>query len=75
MKPKLTLPGTKRLKLKCGKLLSSFAFKFNLRQYVKEEDEDVAPAMATFAGAARGALGALLQLQAGPHTAPFVSSS
>ena len=31
---------------------------------LKEEDEDVAPAMATFAGAARGALGALLELQA-----------
>jgi len=33
MKPKLKPPGIKRLKLKCDKLLSSFAFKFNLRRY------------------------------------------
>jgi hypothetical protein len=28
-------PGTKHLKLKCDILLSSFAFKFNLRRYTK----------------------------------------
>jgi hypothetical protein len=33
IKPTLKAPGTKRLKLKCHKLLSSFAFKFNLRRY------------------------------------------
>jgi len=33
MKPTRKAPGTKRLKLKYGKLLSSFAFKFNLRRY------------------------------------------
>ena len=31
--PKLKQPGIKRLKLKCDELLSSFAFKFNLRRY------------------------------------------
>jgi len=33
MKPKLKLPGTQRLKLKCDILLSTSAFKFNLRRY------------------------------------------
>ena len=33
--PTLKPPGTKRLKLKCEKLLSTFAFKFNLRRYNK----------------------------------------
>jgi hypothetical protein len=35
MKPKLKLPGTKRLKLECDGLLSDFGFKFNLRRYTK----------------------------------------
>jgi hypothetical protein len=33
MKPELKPPGTKRLKLKCDILLSTSAFKFNLRRY------------------------------------------
>ena len=33
IKPALKAHGTKRLKLKCDKLLSSFTFKFNLRRY------------------------------------------
>jgi len=33
IKPTLKTPGPMRLKLKCGKLLSSFAFKSNLRRY------------------------------------------
>ena len=33
IKPKLKLPGTKRLKLKCEGPLSICAFKFNLRRY------------------------------------------
>ena len=36
MKPTLKAPGTKRLKLKYDNLLSSFAFKFNLRRYTKD---------------------------------------
>ena len=34
IKAKLKQPGTKRLKLKYGKPISRFAFKFNLRQYI-----------------------------------------
>ena len=33
IKPKLKPPGSKRLKLKCHTLLSTFAFKVNLRRY------------------------------------------
>jgi len=33
MKPKLKLPGTKLLKLRCDILASNSAFKFNLRRY------------------------------------------
>jgi len=33
IKPKVKPPGTKRLKLKCDVLLSTSAFKFNLRRY------------------------------------------
>ena len=33
IKPTLTAPGTKRLKLQYDSLLSNFAFKFNLRRY------------------------------------------
>ena len=38
MRPVLKAPGTKRLKLKCYKQLSSFAFSFNLRRYKKAVD-------------------------------------
>jgi hypothetical protein len=34
-KPTLKAPGTKRLKLKHDRLVSSFAFKFKLRRYMK----------------------------------------
>ena len=33
IKPTLKPPGTKRLKLKCDELRSSFGFKFNVRRY------------------------------------------
>jgi hypothetical protein len=36
MQPKVKPPGTKRLKQKSDKLLSSFAFKIDLRRYMKE---------------------------------------
>jgi hypothetical protein len=36
MKSMLKAPGTKRLKLTCDGLLSSFAFKFKLRRYTQE---------------------------------------
>jgi len=35
MKPVLKPPGTKRLNLKCDKLHSTSAFKFNLRRYTE----------------------------------------
>ena len=35
IKPKLKPPGNKRLKLNCDVLLSTYAFKFNLRRYNK----------------------------------------
>jgi len=37
IKPKLKLPGTKRLKLKCDEALSNFAFKIKLHRYIKEQ--------------------------------------
>jgi hypothetical protein len=37
MEPTLKPPGTKRLKLKCDVLLSTFAFKSNLRRYTEED--------------------------------------
>jgi hypothetical protein len=35
IKPTLKPPGSKRLNLKCADLVSSFAFNFNLRRYIK----------------------------------------
>ena len=40
--PRLKPPGTKRLKLKCDIVLSSFAFKFNLRRYNSANGDVVA---------------------------------
>jgi len=36
IKPTLKAPGTKRLKVKCCIMLSTFAFKFNLHRYIME---------------------------------------
>ena len=38
MKAMLKAPGTKRLKLTHDKLLSSFAFNFNLRRYIQSTE-------------------------------------
>ena len=38
IKPKLKPPGSKRLKLKCDVLLSSFAFKITLCRYIEEKE-------------------------------------
>ena len=40
IKPTLKVPGTKRLKLLYDKLVSSFAFKFDLRRYNKAHCRD-----------------------------------
>ena len=42
IKPKSKPPGTKRLKLKCDILLSTSAFKFNLRRYNLENEMEKA---------------------------------
>jgi len=42
MKSKLIAPGTERLKLKLGYLLSNLGFNFNLRRYTPEELQEVA---------------------------------
>jgi len=39
IKPALTAPGTKLLKLNHDEVLSSFAFSFNMRRYSKEQVE------------------------------------
>ena len=36
IRPTLKAPGTKRFKLDCDELLSTFALKFNLRRYSQE---------------------------------------
>ena len=59
IEPTLKPPGTKRLKLKYEKLVSSFGFNFNLRRYTKEllaaagdgKGEEEAAASALLAGA------------------------
>ena len=45
IKTRLKLPGTKHLKLKCDEPLSNFAFKFNLRRYIKDIRARIAPAI------------------------------
>ena len=37
MQPKLKAPGTRRLTLNCDEPLSSFAFKFKSRRYIKDK--------------------------------------
>ena len=78
MKPKLKPTGTKRLKLNCDKLLSTSAFKINLRRYSEASASagpagagPVAAAAAAGAGAGAGAgtgAGAVVVAVAGPGT-------
>jgi hypothetical protein len=60
MKPKLKPPGTKRLKVKRDMLLSTSAFKFNLRRYTKAAEAGLPKAMF--------ALGCCLDQGEGTHT-------
>jgi hypothetical protein len=48
IKPMLIAPGTQRLNLKHDKLLSSFAFKSNLRSYSEAHDPDDAVEAAAY---------------------------
>ena len=44
IKPTLKAPGTMRLKLNCNKLLSCFAFDYNLRRHREAEAEEASGA-------------------------------
>jgi len=46
IKPMLKAPGTKRLKLTHYELLSSFAFRINLRRYTEEAAVEIAKKLA-----------------------------
>jgi hypothetical protein len=46
IKAKLKAPGSKRLKLRCAEPVSNFAFKFNLRRYIKISEQKQEPAAA-----------------------------
>jgi hypothetical protein len=50
MKPTLKAPGTKCLTLKCGDLLSTFAFTFSLRRYTEVAREVALGAPVNFGG-------------------------
>jgi hypothetical protein len=77
MKLQLKPPGTQRLKLTCDILLSTCAFKFNLRHYILASHEGntlrrFGPRAATKAPSA----GYMRQwLKARAHTRPLISSS
>jgi hypothetical protein len=70
MKPKLKPPGNNRLTVKCDMLLSNFAFKFNLRRYIKARRIGgvYLPNTRWFEGEEGGGL------TAGAYTRPLLSS-
>jgi len=71
MKPKLKPPGTKRLKLKCDVLLSTLAFKINLRRYMEDRRIRDADEGVTREAAERNAG----TLGAGAYPRPLLSST
>ena len=62
-KPKLKPPGTKRLKVNCDVLLSTSAFKFNLRRYKEEMLEADQEALRREREGVRATLGRAVQIQ------------
>jgi hypothetical protein len=71
IKPTLKTPGTKRLTLKYNRLLSillqfcfNFAFKFNLRRYMKVERESATSERAAIAEGIAAAEAAVTELEA-----------
>ena len=72
IKPKLKPPGTKRLKLQCDIMLSTSAFKFNLRLYTEAPDADFDFSAAydpvTFSGARHGRTWQILPRTRGLHS-------
>jgi hypothetical protein len=69
MNPTFKPPGTKRLKLKCDILVSTFRFKFNLRHY---NPEDIVKAMYD---SNHTAPSYAERLAAGAYTPPLFSST
>jgi hypothetical protein len=67
-KPKLKLPGTKRLNLKCDGPVSNFALTLNLHHYIKES----LPAMISLIAVGRQGL-TLIQFSAQPE--PFLTQN
>ena len=57
IKPTLEAPGTKRVKLEFDKLLTSFAFKFNLRRYTEAECDTYQRCLEELEGSAGGGVG------------------
>jgi len=75
MKPKLKPPGAKRLKLKCDVLLSTSAFKCNLRRYNVVGVNHAATGNAHYSNVAVFAPSRNLGLVAGAYTRPLFSST
>ena len=69
IKPKLKPPGTQRLKLKCVRLLSTFAFKLNLRRYSQATQVGGAGELAVMSEDTAG------MVQAGAYTRPLFTST
>ena len=73
IKPSLKAPGIKLLKLKYDKLLSNFAFKFNLRRYTLDDDGASDPYCEVALVDPKGM--SPEQSQAGAYTRPLFSST
>jgi len=71
IKPKLKPPGTKRLRLKCDILLSTFALKFKLRRY----NEGAEAGAGAGAGAVAGAQTRKRKSAAEVYTRPLFGST
>jgi hypothetical protein len=65
MKPKFKAPGTKRLKLKNGNMLTNFAFNSNLRRYTLVGMGGLKPLAAALGPAIAPLLGSLLEAAGG----------
>ena len=74
-KPKLKSLGTKRLKPKCDILVSTSAFKFNLRRYNKAMEKGKAKARKMIAARMKASVAGAAGIQAGAYTRPLISST
>jgi hypothetical protein len=71
IKATLKAPGSQALKEQYDKLLSTFAFKFNLRRYSKEQGGDLQRLLSMYFTDLRGRGVTLLHLS--PQPQPFLS--